>query len=309
MNQVRSVLKHFIAIEQSEGMGARVRRSVGTHEMRKFLPFLMLDHFTVAPPAGFPDHPHHGQETITYIIEGAVAHEDITGSRGVLRPGDLQFMTAGRGIVHSEIPVSFADNRASKGLQLWVDLPEKLKNTRPRYRDLRREEIPTAKPNENVSVKVISGNSYGVESLADLAYTPIHFYYFTLNKNNVEFEQGFPKDFNVFLYVLKGSVSINKQVYPQYSAVFFKADGDSIRGVSSSENTEFAVIGGRILDQEVVHYGPFVETSKSKLIQVIKNYQEGKNGFERAQYWTSSISNGIDESRAKKILQQSNLTF
>jgi len=116
----RAVRTHFLANEQAEGQGARVRRSIGTPKLRNLSPFLMLDHFNVSPGAGFPDHPHRGQETITYLLEGAVDHEDFAGNKGTIWPGDLQFMTAGRGIVHAEIPRQ--DGRAVIGMQLWVDV-------------------------------------------------------------------------------------------------------------------------------------------------------------------------------------------
>ncbi|SCU80937.1 LADA_0B10330g1_1 [Lachancea dasiensis] len=297
MNKVRSIWKSFTALEQSEGVGAKVRRAIGTMQLRNFTPFLMLDHFTVAPPAGFPDHPHHGQETITYVLGGMIAHEDFTGSHGVLRKGDLQFMTAGKGIVHSEIPVKLDSNEPAVGLQLWVDLPAHLKNCEPRYRDLRQSETPVARPHDNLEVRVISGNSYGVESLHELAYTPVSFYHFITSSAGTSFTQAFPDNFNSFMYVLKGAVKVNGKVFPQYSSIFFKADGSHVEGVSASDNAEFALIGGEILDQPVVQYGPFVETSREKILEVFDNYQSGLNGFENAPGWSSSISHGIAEDR------------
>ena len=253
----RSILKHFIAEEQSEGDGATVRRSVGSYQMTRFSPFLMLDDFKVTPPEGFPDHPHHGQETITYVTGGILAHEDFTGSKGVLYPGDLQFMTAGKGIVHCEMPVTMNDSAVSTGLQFWVDLPADLKNCEPRYRNLRADTIPVVQVNDNLNVKVISGKSYDVESVKDLAYTPIDFYYFISNKAGTEFAQEIPPDFNAFIYVTKGAITIGEEVFKVHSSVFFQTDGNFIRGFTASDNTEFAVIGGKILDQQVVQHGPF----------------------------------------------------
>lgn len=300
----RSILTHFIAGEQEEGVGARVRRSVGTYEMRRFTPFLMLDDFTVAPPNGFPDHPHHGQETITYVTDGMIAHEDITGSKGVLLKGDLQFMTAGKGIVHSEIPVTTKDGKPCRGLQLWVDLPSDMKNIDPRYRNLRGNETPVAYPNENLEVRVISGKSYGVESLRDLAYTPVHLYHFLANKTGTEFVQDIPEDFNVFIYVMKGSIQVNDVELTTFSSAFFDVDGNAIRGKALSEDAQFAIIAGRILDQEVIQHGPFVETNREKLMEVFRNYQEEKNGFENAHSWRSSIHDGISEEEALKLYRE-----
>lgn len=132
MTHPRSIQKAFLAKEQSEGADARVRRSIGTPQLRNLCPFLLLDHASVAPGAGFPDHPHRGQETITYMLNGAIDHEDFTGNAGTIYTGDLQFMTAGRGIMHSETPRANASGSPNEGLQLWVDLPSHFKFTEPR---------------------------------------------------------------------------------------------------------------------------------------------------------------------------------
>ncbi|CCK69974.1 pirin family protein KNAG_0D02240 [Huiozyma naganishii CBS 8797] len=301
--KLRSIANHFIPREVAEGVGARVKRSVGSMQQRRFTPFLMLDDFTVKSPSGFPDHPHHGQETITYVIDGLIAHEDFTGSKGVLRPGDLQFMTAGKGIVHSEMPVEMEDGRPARGLQLWVDLPKDLKNCEPRYRNLRSEDIPVVKPHENLEVRVISGKSYGTESVKDLAYTPIDFYYMLASKAGTEFAQEIPSDFNAFLYVMKGSVVINEKVFKQNTAIFFDTDGEGVAGQAGSDDTEFAIIGGKILDQPLVQHGPFVETDQEKLYEAFMNYEGYTKGFERAKGWRSDIASGINESEAKQLLE------
>lgn len=300
--QVRSIIKNFVATQQEEGVGATVRRSIGTMQMRRFSPFLMLDHFTVSPPAGFPDHPHHGQETITYMLGGMLVHEDFSNSKGILSPGDLQFMTAGKAIIHSEIPVKMDSGQPAVGLQLWVDLPEKLKNCEPRYRDLKAKDIPVIKPSEHLKVTVISGTSYGVQSVRDLAYTPVHYYHFATSKKGTEFVQEFPRVFNAFMYILKGSIGIGEKLFPQFSTVFFDTDGDAVEGFSASDNAEFVLIGGEILHQDVVQHGPFVETNRERLIEVFHNYQNSINGFDRGRNWRSTIAGGITESEAKKEL-------
>lgn len=169
---IRAISKSFLAIEQSEGAGARVRRSIGTPQLRNFSPFLLCDNFTVENGAGFPDHPHIGIETITYLLEGAIDHEDFTGKAGTIEPGDLQFMTAGRGIMHAEMPRQNSDGSANVGLQLWVDLPKELKSCEPRYRDLKAAEIPSVDvDNDKVHIKVISGQSHGVDSQQEVCYS------------------------------------------------------------------------------------------------------------------------------------------
>ncbi|KAI8597471.1 RmlC-like cupin domain-containing protein, partial [Dissophora ornata] len=158
----RSIVKSVLSREQSEGVGARVRRSIGRPELRNHDPFLMLDEFNVDKNGGFPDHPHRGFETVTYMLEGQFQHEDFAGHKGTIGPGDLQWMTAGRGIVHSEMPVK-SQTRAH-GLQLWINLPKEHKMCEPQYQELLDKEIPRATPEEGVTVKVIAGESHGVTS-------------------------------------------------------------------------------------------------------------------------------------------------
>jgi quercetin 2,3-dioxygenase len=196
MSVPRAIRKAFLAIEQAEGAGARVRRSIGTPQLRNFSPFLMLDHFNIKPGAGFPDHPHRGQETITYLLQGAVDHEDFAGNKGTIEAGDLQFMTAGRGIMHAEMPRQNPDGSANVGMQLWVDLPEKLKKVEPRYRDLRASEIPAIDLDDNkVHVKIISGQSHGVDSVKELAYTPVWIFDIEI-KPDGKITQELPKGWN-----------------------------------------------------------------------------------------------------------------
>ncbi|KAL9595143.1 MAG: hypothetical protein Q9179_005096 [Wetmoreana sp. 5 TL-2023] len=232
MTAPRPIHKAFLAVKQSEGMGARVRRSIGTRALRNFSPFLMLDHFSVSPGVGFPDHPHRGQETITYMLSGVVDHEDFAGNKGTIEEGDLQFMTAGRGIVHSEMPRPNKDGRPAVGMQLWVDLPEKLKLVEPRYRDLRAKEIPTINVDDGkVTVKIISGKSHGIDSVKDLAYTPVYIFDITIRPGG-KVSQELPAGWNAFAYTLEGSTSFGQNqdqtTVGQYHNVVFEQKGDSI---------------------------------------------------------------------------------
>ncbi|KAK9234374.1 RmlC-like cupin domain-containing protein [Lipomyces kononenkoae] len=291
----RTISKLFLAIEQSEGVGARVRRSIGTSRLRNFSPFLLLDHFFVSGNAGFPDHGHIGQETITYLIHGQVDHEDFTGSAGTIDEGDLQFMTAGRGIVHAEMPRPQKDGSPVVGLQLWVDLPEKLKESEPRYRDLRKDEIPIVRPSDKVEIKVISGESHGVESVKDLAYTPVWMIDATI-KPGGSVSQPLPEGWNAFAYVLDGDVVCGTTVAKQYNNIAFARDGDGVElsvPDSYDKTARVAIVAGQVLDQEVVQYGPFVATSKEKIYQAMMDYQNTTNAFERAKNWESKIGKRI----------------
>ncbi|KAL2131762.1 hypothetical protein VTI74DRAFT_4637 [Chaetomium olivicolor] len=301
----RLIRQVFLAVEQSEGAGARVRRSIGTPKLRNFSPFLMLDHFSVSPGAGFPDHPHRGQETITYLFSGGMEHEDFTGSRGVLQPGDLQFMTAGRGTVHAEMPAAGGDGSSpSVGLQLWVDLPARLKMCEPRYRDLRAHEIPVARADDDrVTVKVISGRSYGVDSVKDLAYTPVWFLDVEIRPGG-KLVQPVPEGWNAFAYTLEGEVVIgqegsgSRRTVGQYHNVVFESDGEAVYAevdASAERSARFVLIAGTPLDQKVVQYGPFVLTSQEEVYQAFMDYQTHSGGFERAKGWESEIGKRMRE--------------
>lgn len=302
MTVPRAIQKVFLATEQSEGAGARVRRSIGTPQLRSLSPFLMLDHFSIRPGAGFPDHPHRGQETITYLLEGAVDHEDFAGNAGTIEAGDLQFMTAGRGIVHAEMPRQNADGSANVGLQLWVDLPAALKMCEPRYRDLRAAEIPRADADGGrVSVKVISGRAAGVDSVKDLAYTPVWILDVTVRPGG-RLEQEVPAGFNAFAYTLEGTTEFHggaaaapQSVGPYHNVVFERA-GDVVVAAAPADAAapaRFVLVAGQVLDQPVVQYGPFVLNSKEEVYQAIMDYQSHANGFERAENFQSVIGQSM----------------
>lgn len=289
----RGIAKVFEAIEQAEGAGATVRRSIGTPKLRNFSPFLMLDHFSIAPGAGFPDHPHRGQETVTYLLSGSVDHEDFAGNKGTIEAGDLQFMTAGRGIVHAEMPGSGSSTNV--GMQLWVDLPRDLKQCEPRYRDVRSKEIPIYNSEDGkVTVKVISGQSHGVDSLQELAYTPVWLLDITIRPGG-SITQALPANWNAFAYSLGGKVtwdtgSETKQV-PAYHNTIFEQKGDNIKALvpENEQEARFILVAGMPLDQPIVQYGPFVLNDATQVRQALMDYQSFSNGFERAKDWESEI--------------------
>jgi quercetin 2,3-dioxygenase len=307
MSTPRAIQKTFLAREQSEGAGARVRRSIGTIQQKHLSPFLMLDHFNVPPGAGFPDHPHRGQETITYLMEGSVDHEDFAGNKGTINPGDLQFMTAGRGIMHAEMPGQNSDTNI--GMQLWVDLPKHLKYTEPRYRDLRASEIPLAtSPDGKVTVKVISGRSLGVDSVKDLAYTPVWLLDVTIQPGGT-FTQEIPDNWNCFAYTLRGLPSFSngpsggkapQPTQPYHNVVFAQKGGDSVEvsvEEGASESAQFILVAGEPQDQEIVQYGPFVVNSRQEVMQALTDFQTHSNGFERAKDWESEIGKSMGRVR------------
>lgn len=292
----RTIQKVVHAVRAREtGLASLVKRLIGNTETPTFNPFLVLDHFKSDGPAGFPEHPHSGQEIITYCLLGRICHEDFTGSKGILYPGDLQFMSAGKGIVHLEMPLEDDDGTNALLLQLWIDLPNAVKASPARYRDLREWEIPEYVSDDGlVTVKVVAGELYGVKSQMDLTYTGVEFYHFKL-KPGATFTQKVRPDFNYFMYTLKGSgLKIGNTAVKQFDNVFFNRDGDSISG-STTDETEFVLVGGEVLEQPLVHHGPFVAALTPDITKKFLDYQLALNGFENRRTWRSLISNGVTE--------------
>ncbi|KAM9860864.1 pirin isoform 1-T2 [Aulostomus maculatus] len=288
---VRKVERSVESVEQSEGVGARVRRSIGRKELKNLDPFLLLDEFRVSKPSGFPDHPHRGFETVTYVLEGVTAHEDFCGHSGQLKPGDLQWMTAGRGVVHAEMPVS---EEPVMGLQLWVNLPRRDKMVEPAYQELRGSEIP--KPSqEGVMVAVISGEALGAKSKV-FTRTPILYLHFSLQKGALHV-QPVPSGWTTFIYTLSGCIHVGpdqeqQQVEPHHTVVF--GDGNCVKVENkSSEVSHFVLIAGEPIEEPVVQHGPFVMTTEDEIQQAVKDYQTGSNGFERAINWRSKIRDSL----------------
>lgn len=220
----RVVAKKVRAIETAEGAGATVRRSIGTPALRNISPFLMLDHFRIAEGAGFPDHPHRGQTTCTYILDGSSQHEDFAGHAGTIGPGDVQWMNAGHGIMHAEMPIH-RDADGNKlpdpvGLQLWVDLPKQAKKEPPSYQEYRAAQIPTAEwkseketetendDEKGYKIKVVVGESHGVKSPIELPKNGgVLFLDLNLEPNGSVYQTIDP-GYNAFIYTLEGRVVV-----------------------------------------------------------------------------------------------------
>ncbi|XP_054805758.1 pirin-like protein [Prosopis cineraria] len=280
----RLVLKKVLAKSQHEGDGAVVRRGIGRSELKSLDPFLMMDHFSVSPPGGFPDHPHRGFETVTYMLQGAITHQDFAGHKGTIRTGDVQWMTAGRGIIHSEMP---GGEGTHKGLQLWINLSSKDKMIEPNYQELPKEDIPEA-GQHGVEVRVIAGEAMGVHSPV-YTRTPTMFLDFSLSPG-AERHQNIPESWNAFVYVIEGegvfgSVS-SSPVAAHYVLVLSLGDGLSVWN-RSSKPLRFVLIAGQPLNEPVVQYGPFVMNTQSEIEKTIEDYQYCKNGFEMGRYWRS----------------------
>ncbi|THU90703.1 hypothetical protein K435DRAFT_830125 [Dendrothele bispora CBS 962.96] len=290
----RNVAKKVLAVETPEGAGALVRRSIGSMTLRNLSPFLMLDHFHVSKGAGFPDHPHRGQATVTYMLEGTSRHEDSAGHKGTIETGGVQWMCAGKGIIHAEMPVHLNGAPDPRGLQLWIDLPKQFKMVEPSYQELGPEQIPTAYPEGPegpVKIRVISGKSHGVES----PVRPLGgcWYFHAIFDKKATIFQDIPVGWTSFIYIWKGSVTIGDSTMPieAFNTIVLSAD-DTQTGVKVAaveDNTEFVLVSGEPLDQTVVQYGPFVMTTREEIQKTLLDYQFGRNGFEKAHSWQSEI--------------------
>ncbi|XP_063305242.1 pirin [Pelobates fuscus] len=287
---VRKVIKTVLSVEQAEGRGARVRRSIGRCELTNLDPFLMLDEFKGGRPAGFPDHPHRGFETVSYLLDGgSMAHEDFCGHVGQLDPGDLQWMTAGRGIVHAEMPCT---DEPAHGLQLWVNLRSSEKMIAPEYQELKNADIP--KPSKNgVTVSVISGESMGIKSKV-YTRTPTLYLDFKLEKGT-KFSQPVTKGWTAFIYTLAGFVYVGppdaqQKIEAHHTAVL--DDGDEAHFENKDcELSHFVLIAGKPINEPVVQHGPFVMNTKEEITKTIQDYNKATNGFEKAKTWKSKIGN------------------
>ncbi|XP_036401616.1 pirin isoform X1 [Megalops cyprinoides] len=285
--QIRRVANVVLSVEQPEGVGARVRRSIGRKELRNLDPFLMLDEFKVSKPAGFPDHPHRGFETVTYLLQGRLAHEDFCGHSGTLKPGDLQWMTAGRGVVHAEMPMS---EEPVHGIQLWVNLRRTEKMVEPQYQELKSSEVP--KPScEGVTVAVISGEALGMKSKV-YTRTPTIYLDFKL-EHGAKHIQLVPLGWTTIIYTLSGTVHAGpdddqKKIEPHHTVVF--EDGDHVKLENkTAEVSHFVLIAGEPIKEPVFQAGPFVMNTEEEINQAISDYKSGTNGFERAKMWQSKI--------------------
>lgn len=303
---IKNIVK---AVLQTEGQGVSIQRSIGLKTSKMFNPFLLLDHFKSNTNSGFPEHPHKGQETITVLLKGAIAHEDFTGNKGMLYPGDVQCMTAGRGIVHSEMLIPKNDEQVM-GLQLWVDLPQDFKEVEPSYRCFREWEIPEAiEQDGGLKVKVISGKAYGIESNHQLAYNPIEYYLFSL-KPRTKFQQQVNQKYSYFLYVIEGSkLKIGEAELSRYDNAFFNDDvddGNTITGENiGDDDISFALVGGAKINQKILHYGPFVGTTNEYLQLAINEYNTSTGSFSNRKSWKTMISNGVTDDMINGPLQGS----
>ncbi|UCG42409.1 MAG: pirin family protein [candidate division WOR-3 bacterium] len=275
---VRQIRREYRAQPTLEGAGVRLSRVFGYHQVPDFDPFLLLDHFGSDNPddymAGFPWHPHRGIETVTYMIAGEVEHGDSIGNKGVIRSGDVQWMTAGGGILHQEMPQRYEGTM--NGLQLWVNLPASEKMTDPRYRDVLAGQIPALDVADGVRVKVLSGEVDGRSG-------PVHDLVVSTEYLDVELEPGrtfahpVAPGWTVFGYVRAGSASMapsaEQETRARTAALF--ADGDSVRITAGSQGASFVLVSGTPLGEKVAWGGPIVMNTEKELDLAFRELEQG----------------------------------
>jgi redox-sensitive bicupin YhaK (pirin superfamily) len=281
----RKVTSSFPAAVAHDGDGVDLHRAFPGTQVSEIDPFLLLDELgptDLAPGAarGFPPHPHRGFETVTYLLSGEMQHRDSWGNHGVLRAGDVQWMTAGSGLIHSELPgeALVRDGGRLHGFQLWVNLPRRDKMLKPRYQDTAAATIPIAvSPDGTVRVKVIAGEAMGVRGVIDTRI-PILYLHPTL-KPGAEFVQAVPKNANTFLYIVSGIAKVGDARLEAGQIALLDRSGETIRiGNSGKENLSLLVISGEPIGESVMRYGPFVMNSKDEIVQAIDDYRNGRMG-------------------------------
>lgn len=280
---LRTVAELVHATSQLEGEGMLVTRPFPTARLDRLDPFLLLDRIgpvTHAPgeAKGAPDHPHRGFETVTYVLDGAIEHADSQGNRGRIGPGDVQWMTAGAGVIHSEMPseeIRRAGGRVH-AFQLWVNLPRRDKMMAPRYQELRASDIPVATGDDGkVSVTVLAGESLGTRATIDTR-TPILYLHVRLAPG-ARFEQSVPASYNAFAFVVSGEAEVGGRLARENDAVFFERDGDAVQ-IASAHGGELLLIAGEPLHEPVARYGPFVMNTPGEIRQAMLDYQSGRFG-------------------------------
>ncbi|HEX7966212.1 MAG TPA: pirin family protein [Gammaproteobacteria bacterium] len=286
---LRSVARIVTSIRTREGGGFIVHRPFPTQMLMDFDPFLLLDEmgpvdYAPGEAVGAPDHPHRGFETVTYVLEGRMQHKDSHGHAGSLGPGDVQWMTAGAGVVHSEMPEEKfrAAGGRMHGFQIWVNLPRKDKLMKPRYQELPDSGIPVATSADGkVKVKIIAGESLGKSAAIDTR-TPIAFLHMTLQPGG-GIEQPLPKNYNGFAFLIAGDgeFGAGDVKASAHQMVIFGNDGLNVRiknREDSKEALELLLLAGVPLNEPVVRYGPFVMNTEEEIHQAVRDYQQGRMG-------------------------------
>ena len=278
----RSVEHLFTGIDTQDGAGVKLTRVLTQELQQRLDPYLMLDNFKSDNPddyiAGFPNHPHRGFETITYMISGRMRHKDSAGNEGLVKNGGVQWMTAASGVIHSEIPEQ--EDGDMEGFQLWLNLPAKDKMRDPWYKDFQKADLPQFMTDSGANVTVIAGESHGIQGavtreVTEPTYLDIHL------PAGSRFSHAIPADHNAFIFVYRGSARISDQQIPVKTMAILEnvanTDGVIIEA-DTTQDTKVILITGRPLNEPIVQYGPFVMNTQKQIIEAVNDFQQGRFG-------------------------------
>ena len=276
ITQSRTVEQLVVGHATSDGAGVKLTRVLTQSLQHRLDPFLMLDAFGSDAPddyiAGFPDHPHRGFETVTYMIAGRMRHRDNTGHEGLLESGGMQWMTAGRGVIHSEIPQQ-REGRM-EGFQLWLNLPGKDKMCAPWYRDFAAADLPGFITDSGVGVTVIAGESHGITGAVTRQVTePLYLDLYL--PAGTRFTQRLAADHNAFVYVYRGEITIAGQSVPSQRMAILNNGSDGVL-IEAHDEARALLIAGRPLGEPIAQYGPFVMNTEQEIYRALKDYREGR---------------------------------
>lgn len=277
MNSLRRRIENIIEPQPViEGAGVRLKRSIGTRTLDYLDPFLLLDHFADSKPedyeAGFPLHPHRGIETVTYVLRGVVDHRDSIGNSGSIGPGDVQWMTAGGGIMHEEMPQVRPEG--IDGFQLWVNLPAELKMTRPRYQGIASSEIPEVVIEGGVRIRVITGEVDGIKGpVSGIAADPT--YLDVTIPPGSSFTHQVSRGHTAFAYVFEGEASFDEDRTISHTRLVVWGDGDYVKVATDEGAVRFLLVSGKPLNEPIARYGPFVMNTREEIEQALSDLRQG----------------------------------
>jgi len=280
--QTRTVERIIRGQAVMDGAGVKINRVLTQPLQRRLDPFLMLDNFGSEQAndyiAGFPDHPHRGFETVTYMLTGRMRHRDSAGNEGLLASGGVQWMTAGRGVIHSEMPEQAEG--LMEGFQLWLNLPAKDKMQQPWYKDFQAAEIPVVKTENGATVRVIAGESQGVAGAVQREVTEPLYIDVELPVGET-FSQAIRSGHNAFIYTYRGEVTVDGKAVPAQSmAILANNEGADGVTIKAGPDSRFILLSGKPLNEPIVQYGPFVMNSQAEIFQAVEDFRAGRLGEE-----------------------------
>lgn len=276
MTNYNSIQKRLTGRPTSDGAGVKLTRLIGGAPLQDLDPFLLLDHFgsheSTDYIGGFPEHPHRGFETVTYMLKGKMRHKDSAGNEGVISDGDIQWMTAGSGIIHSEMPEQSEGEMS--GFQLWVNLPKSHKMTAPKYQEYKAADIPVEHRDNGVQIKVIAGQTdQGTIGVINNDYVHPN-YWHVMMPTGTDLTDHLPVTHNAFIYVYDGKIEID-EAYLKVGELAVLTPAETLR-VNSLEEARFLVISGKPLNEPVARYGPFVMNTMDEINQALQDYRDNK---------------------------------